>query len=71
MESRKEYYELTCTWQSGETVYDRTDKQFEADGIAEVKHLLRTIMYHKRDFKFWVRRITVYREDIMDDIVLE
>ena len=71
MNSRKEYYEVTCTWQSGETVYDRTDKQFEADDIAEVKHLLRIIMHHKRDFQFWVRRITVYREDIMNDIFVE
>lgn len=70
MNSRKEYYEVTCTWQSGATIYDRTDKQFEADDISEVKHLLRVCMYNKRDFKFWVRRITVYREDILDDILL-
>lgn len=69
MDCKKEYFEVTCTWQSGETVYDRTDKQFEAADLADVKHLLRIYKCNKRDFKFWVRHITVYREDVKDIIL--
>ncbi len=69
MDCKKEYYEVTCTWQSGETVYDRSNVQFEVGYKDEVKRLLRMKSHNKKDFKFWVRKVTVYREDIKDIIL--
>lgn len=69
MDYKKEYFEVTCTWQSGETVYDRSHQQFEVGYKDEVKRLLRMKSHNKKDFKFWVRKVTVYSEEVKDIIL--
>ena len=69
MDYTQEYFEVTCTWQSGETIYDRSDEHFEVGYKDEVKRLLRMKSHNKKDFKFWVRKVTVYREEVKDIIL--
>ena len=69
MDCKKEYFEVTCTWQSGATVYDRSQVQFQVGYKDDVKRLLRMKSRNKKDFKFWVRKVTVYREEVKDIIL--
>ena len=69
MKATKEYFEVTYTWQSGETVYDRSQVQFQVGYKDEVKRLLRMKSRNKKDFKFWVRKVTVCREEVKDIIL--
>ena len=69
MDYKKEYFEVTYTWQSGETVYDRSHGSFETEYKDDVKHLLRMKSRNKKDFKFWVRKVTLCREEVKDIIL--
>lgn len=68
-DGKKEYYEVTCIWQSGETIYDCLQEQFEVAYKDEVVRILRIKSYNKKNFKFWVRKITICREDVKDIIL--
>lgn len=66
MDYKKEYFRVTCTWQTGETVYDRGGTQFELGFKDEVVRVLKMKARNKKDFKFWVEKITVYGQQIHD-----
>lgn len=66
MDYKKEFYRVTCTWQTGETVYDRGGAQFELGYRDDVIRILRMKSRHKKDFNFWVEKITVTGQQIKD-----
>lgn len=64
MEYTKHFFRVTYSYQTGETCFDREQKQFECSVLDEIRHMLRIHQFNKKDFKYTIEEITITGKQI-------